>query len=63
MKMYSIEFYELLQNVINYQSMNWEPFKCFLCCQCLCVCGTLLEPLTLEQEVVGSNTTVYKFLF
>ena len=35
--------------------MNWEPFKCSLCCHCLC--GALLAPLTLKREVVGSNTT------
>ena len=37
--------------------MNWDPFKCSLCYQCLC--GALLAPLTLKQEVVGSK---YQFL-
>ena len=41
--------------------MNWDQIRCSLCC--LCLCGTLLAPLTLKQEVVGSNTTFYKFLF
>ena len=41
--------------------MNWDPFKCFLCY--LCLCGALLAPLTLQQEVVSSNTTFYNFFY
>ena len=39
--------------------MNWDQFRCSLCC--LCLCGALLTPLTLKQKVVGSNTTFYSF--
>ena len=41
--------------------MNWDPFKCCLCY--LCLCGTMLAPLTLMQEVVSSNTTFCKLSF
>ena len=40
--------------------MNCNPFKCSVFY--LCHCGTLQAPLTLKQEVVGSNTTFYTFL-
>ena len=58
MKMHSVDFFEL-SNVINHWRMNCDPFKCSLCY--LCLCGALLAPLTLKQEVVNSNTTFYKF--
>ena len=54
-----IRIYRILLGVINHWRMNWDPLNVFLCC--LCLCGTLLALLTLEQEVVSSNTTFYKF--
>ena len=27
-----------------------------------CLCGAVLAPLTLKEDVVGSNTTFYNFL-
>ena len=41
--------------------MNWDQIRCSPCC--LCLCGNLLTPLTLKQEVVGSNTTFTNFYF
>ena len=60
MKVHFAEFNRILWNLTNHLSMNWDQFRCSLCCPCLC--GALLELLTLKQEVVGSNTTFYKFL-
>ena len=37
--------------------MNWDQLQCSFCYRSLC--GTLLAPLTLKQEVVGSNTTFF----
>ena len=34
--------------------MNWDQFQCSL--YYLCLCGTILAPLTLKQEVVSSKT-------
>ena len=56
----SVEFYRSLWNLMNHSSMNWDQLRWPLFC--LCLCGTLLAPLTLKK-VVGSNTTFYNFLF
>ena len=60
-KTHSVEFYGIQWNLMNHWSMNWDQFKCSLCCPCLC--GTVLAPMTLKQEAVGSNTTFYNFCY
>ena len=38
--------------------MNYGQFKDPLCC--LCLCGAVVSPLSLMQEVMGSRLAFYK---
>ena len=41
--LYEDAFCRILENVLNFLSMNWGQFKCSFCY--LCLCGTLLTPV------------------
>ena len=48
-------------NLRNHWGMIWVQYKDLLCC--LCVCGWVVEPLSLTQEILGSNPVIFLFDF
>ena len=56
-KMHFVKFYRIWYLTEASIGININVlYKC-----CLCLCGTLVAPLTLKQEVLASDITFYKF--
>ena len=49
------------ENLRNHWGMNWVHYKDLLSDNCLC--GTVVESLSLTQEILGSNPAVFLFDF
>ena len=43
--------------------MNWVQFKDPLLFELPCLCGTVVAPLSLTEEIVGSDTAILLFYF
>ena len=49
------------ENLRNHWGMNWIQYKDLLCC--LCLCGWVVESLSLTHEILGSNPAIFLFDF
>ena len=49
------------ENLRNRWSINWVQYKDLLCY--LCLCGLVVSPLSLTQDILGSNPTILFFCF
>ena len=49
------------ENLRNHWGMNWVQYKDLLCC--LYLCGWVVEPLSLTQEILDSNPAIFLFDF
>ena len=48
------------ENLRNHWSMNWVQYKDLICY--LCLCGLVVSPLSLTQEILGSSPTLLIFI-
>ena len=49
------------ENLRNHWGMNWVQYKDLLCCPCLC--GWVVESLTLTPKILGSIPAIFLFNF
>ena len=49
------------ENLENHWGKNWVQYKDLLSYNCLC--GTVVEYLSLAQEILGSNPVIFLFDF